>query len=274
MLQSSSSWSFLNHSQSASLYDVPSCETRTATRLSCQAGPQCRCDRTSVRTRRVSSATLNKANTQYGAWSPYFDHVRSQPLKHAAIEMKRRICWLSRRNGDGEATKAPNAPEEMRASPQHPAAPRLERPKPRAFIDSLSSTSSIPHLSAANSRSPPSLTMHTNHLTNASTENVQHSTSQDGIMTSANSSKQNYWQLAVDQLKEEDSLIAGQIAGVQRAAAAVGNTDFAAQLLHTTEARSTRTGIQEMEDQHSLATQSAPRSIRPADEGSDIVQKC
>jgi hypothetical protein len=28
MLQSSSSWSFLNRSQSASLYDVPSCESR------------------------------------------------------------------------------------------------------------------------------------------------------------------------------------------------------------------------------------------------------
>lgn len=45
--------------------------------------------------------------------------------------------------------------------------------------------------------------------------------------------KKDYWQLSVDQLKEEDSSVADQITGVQQAAAAAGSTDFATQLLHT-----------------------------------------
>jgi hypothetical protein len=55
---------------------------------------------------------------------------------------------------------------------------------------------------------------------------------QDGISSDANASKKDYWQLAVDQLQEEDSSVAEQITGVQRAAASAGNADFAAQLLH------------------------------------------
>jgi hypothetical protein len=66
-------------------------------------------------------------------------------------------------------------------------------------------------------------------------QNVQHSTPQDGTLSSANASKKDYWRLAVDKLQEEDSSVADQIAGVQQAAEAAGNADFAAQLLHTTQ---------------------------------------
>lgn len=47
--------------------------------------------------------------------------------------------------------------------------------------------------------------------------------------------KKDYWQLAVEKLQEEDASITEQIAGVQQAAAAAGTTDFAAQLLQTTQ---------------------------------------
>jgi hypothetical protein len=138
--------------------------------------------------------------------------------------MKRRFRWLSRKEvGDADP------------SPQYTTAPLPERPKPRAFTDSLSSTPSRRHLSAADSLSPPSSTIHTNDPDNTSTQNVQHSTPRDGTSSGANTSKKDYWQLAVDQLQEEDSSIADRIAGVQQAAAATGNTDFAAQLLHTTQ---------------------------------------
>jgi hypothetical protein len=131
--------------------------------------------------------------------------------------MKRRFRWPSRKSGDGGATNTPNVPQEVRnagPSPQHTTAPLPERPKLRASADGASSTPSIPN----------------------------HSTSQDGTSSGANASKKDYWQLAVDQLQEEDSAVADQIAGVQQAATAAGNADFAAQLLYTT-----KQGQQELE---------------------------
>jgi hypothetical protein len=139
--------------------------------------------------------------------------------------MKRRFRWSSRKEV-----------RDADPSPQHTTAPLPERPKTRAFADRPSSTPSVPNLPAASSRSLPSSTVHASHPANASTpQNVRHSTSQDEIATGANTSKKDYWQLAIDKLKEENSSVADQIAGVQQAAAAAGSPDFAAQLLHTTQ---------------------------------------
>jgi len=160
--------------------------------------------------------------------------------------MKRRFRWPSRKSGDGGATNTPNVPQEVRnagASPQRTTAALPERPKPRASADRSSSTPSIPNLSGAGSQSLPSLTTDASHPASTSTsQNVQHSTSQDGTLSGANTSKKDYWQLAVDQLQEEDSAVADQIAGVQQAATAAGDVDFAAQLLYTT-----KQGQQELE---------------------------
>jgi hypothetical protein len=172
------------------------------------------------------------------ARSPYFDQVLPPP-KHAAIEMKRRFRWPGRKSGDSGATNTPNAPQEVRdagASPQHTTAPLPERPQPRASADRSSSTPSLDHLSAARSQSLPSSTTNANRTASTSApQNVQHSTSQDGTLSGANASKKDYWRLAVDQLQEEDASVADQIKGVQQAAAAAGNADFTAQLLHTTQ---------------------------------------
>ncbi len=46
--------------------------------------------------------------------------------------------------------------------------------------------------------------------------------------------KKDYWQLAIDKLKEEEPSVASQIAAVQEAATVSGSTDFAAQLFHVT----------------------------------------
>lgn len=50
-----------------------------------------------------------------------------------------------------------------------------------------------------------------------------------------NASEKDHWQLPVDKLQEEDSSSTDQITEIQQAAAAAGNGDFAAQLLHTTQ---------------------------------------
>lgn len=47
--------------------------------------------------------------------------------------------------------------------------------------------------------------------------------------------KKDYWKMAAEKLQEEDSSLKELIAGVQRAAAAAGNDDFATQLLDATE---------------------------------------
>lgn len=160
--------------------------------------------------------------------------------------MKRRLRWLSRKNGDGGSANTPKAHQDLRdacAPPQHNTAPLPERPKPQSSADRLSSTPSIPNLSAASSQSLPSSTTNASRAASTSTpQNVQHRTPQDGTSSDANASKKDYWQLAVDQLQKEDSSVADQIAGVQQAAAAAGNADFVAQLLHTT-----RQGQQEVE---------------------------
>jgi hypothetical protein len=72
------------------------------------------------------------------------------------------------------------------------------------------------------------------HSSTTTPQILQRGRQQDGTSKGANVAKKNYWQIAVDELQEEDSSTADQIAGVQQAAAAAGNADFAPQLLHTT----------------------------------------
>ena len=153
--------------------------------------------------------------------------------------MKRRFRWPSRTSGDGRATDTPNVPQEVRdadALPQYTTTVLPKRPNPRASADKSSSTPSTPNLSATGSQPLPSSTTNASGAASAITpQNVQHSTSHDETSLSARAAKKDYWQLAVDQLQEEDSAVADQIAGVQQAAAAAANADFAAQLLHTTQ---------------------------------------
>jgi hypothetical protein len=68
-------------------------------------------------------------------------------------------------------------------------------------------------------------------------QHVQHTTSQDGALSGANTSKNNFRQLAVDIHQGEGSSIANQMVEVEQvaSASAAGNADFAAQLLHTTQ---------------------------------------
>jgi hypothetical protein len=145
-------------------------------------------------------------------------------LKHAAIQMmKRRFRWPSRKEvRDTDSALQHNAP-------------LPERRKPCVSANASSSTPSAPNLSAASGQSQASSITNVNATASASVRpNVGHSTTQDGTSSGAIATKKDYWQLAVDQLQLEDSSIADQIAGVRQAAAA-GNTDFAAQLLHTTQ---------------------------------------
>jgi hypothetical protein len=139
--------------------------------------------------------------------------------------MKRRFPWPSRKKV-----------RDADPSPQHNA-PLPERRKPCASTTRSSSTPSAPNLSAASSQSLPSSIPNVNPTASTSIRpNAGHSTAQDGTSTGANATKKDYWQLAVDELQEEDLLVAKQITGVQHAAtAAAGNADFAAQLLHTTQ---------------------------------------
>jgi hypothetical protein len=65
--------------------------------------------------------------------------------------------------------------------------------------------------------------------------NIGYSTAQDETSSGANATKKHYWQLTIDELQEEDLLIAEEIKGVQQAAVTTGNTDFTAQLLYTTQ---------------------------------------
>jgi hypothetical protein len=141
--------------------------------------------------------------------------------------MKRRFRWPSRTGGDGGATDTSSASREVRV-PQQTSVRFPERPKPHASVVTPSSSSQTPNLSAR----PLLPSSSTSASRVASTPTPQR---QDGISSDANASKKDYWQLAVDQLQEEDSTVAEQITGVQRAAAAAGNADFAAQLLHITQ---------------------------------------
>jgi hypothetical protein len=161
-----------------------------------------------------------------------------QVLNYADSKRKRRLRWPSRKKDDGGSADTPNAPQDLRdacATPQRTFPPLPERPQPRVSTDKSSSTLSIPNLSAASQSLPSSTTNASRAASNIPPQNVQHSTLQDGTSSGANVSKRDYWQLAVDQLQEEDSLVADQIAGVQQAAVAAGNINFAAQLLHTTQ---------------------------------------
>ena len=152
--------------------------------------------------------------------------------------MKRRLRRPSRKNGVGGSANTPNAPQDLHdagVSSQHTTAALHERPKPQASADRSSSAFPTPNLSAASRPSLPSSSTSASCAAGTSIpQNVQHRTLQDGPSSGANASKKDYWQLAVDQLQEEDSSIADQIAAVKQAAAAAGNADFTAQLLYTT----------------------------------------
>jgi hypothetical protein len=148
------------------------------------------------------------------------------------LDMKRRFRWPSRKRGDGGITNTPNAPQDVHdtnTSPQHTTALLPERPKRQA-------SAGKPSLITDGSHSlPPSTTNASRTASTSAPQNIQHSASQDANSSSANTSKKDYWQLAVDQLQAEDSSIAEQITGVQQAAAAAGDIDFTAQLLRTTQ---------------------------------------
>lgn len=68
-------------------------------------------------------------------------------------------------------------------------------------------------------------------------QNDAHGRQSNTISSSTNTTKKNYWQLAIESLQEEDPSVADQILGVQQAATETGSTDFAAQLLHATKER-------------------------------------
>jgi hypothetical protein len=80
-----------------------------------------------------------------------------------------------------------------------------------------------------------SSTPNSDHATGATLpHNDPHGRQPDTTSSGTNAAKKDYWQLAIDKLQKEDSLVADQIAGVQQAAAESGSSDFAAQLLHAT----------------------------------------
>lgn len=124
--------------------------------------------------------------------------------------------------------------------------PLPERPKPPAFVatskpQSLADqqSSSLPSPSVPPSTkilSPPSSTTNLGRAASTTTpQNFQNGRRQDETSWRTIAAKKDYWRLAIEKLQDEDSSVADQIAGVQRAAADAGDADFAVQLLHTTE---------------------------------------
>ena len=152
----------------------------------------------------------------------------------------KRFAWRGHKSGDGDdgATNTPTAPQGLRDAcvpKQHTAAPYAECSRHQSG-DKATSLSSPSPSSAAESQLEPSLP--SSSCRNASTAlppSPQHGTPQDVIPSDTEAFKKDYWLLAVNKLQEEDSSAADQLTGVQQAAAAAGNADFAPQLLHTTQ---------------------------------------
>ena len=110
---------------------------------------------------------------------------------------------------------SPECPTPRKDEPSVPTPPLV--PAPTAAATGLSSTPSSSHTA----RAPLPL------------QNDAHGPP-NTISSGMNVVKKDYWQLAIDKLKEEDPSTADQIAAVQQAAAETGSTDFAAQLLRAT----------------------------------------
>ena len=119
-----------------------------------------------------------------------------------------------RQTGPPLASTTPSFPERQTPRKDEPSVPISPLvPAPTAAATGLSSTPSSSH--TARAPLPPQSDVHT-------------------ISSGMNAVKKDYWQLAIDKLKEEDPSTADQIAAVQQAAAETGSTDFAAQLLRAT----------------------------------------
>ena len=105
-------------------------------------------------------------------------------------------------------------------SPSHPASQPYSVPAPIPV-----GIRSQPYSASGPSRAVVASTSHS----------VQHGQRHDGTLLDANASKKDYWQLAVQQLQEEGSSIAEQIAGLNQAIVNTEHTDLATLLLHATE---------------------------------------
>ena len=163
--------------------------------------------------------------------------------------MRRLLHRPSRKKDDGEAANKHQSRRDLHyasTSQQHTTAPLPERPKPQATVatsrsqsltgDKSSFLSSSPAPSSAEGRSQPSLTTSSGRAASTTApQNLQHGRRQDGTASGGTAAKKDYWQFAVEKLQEKDSSVADQIVGVQEAATAAGNADFALQLLHMTE---------------------------------------
>ena len=114
-----------------------------------------------------------------------------------------------------------------------PSIPTLpHRAKPEA--------SSVTHTVSSQTHDPAIFTS----LDNASPTPAQASTSYNNryakrqerpLTVDGNVAKKEYWQLAIQQVQQEDPTTIEQIAALQHAAAPTGQTDLAKQLLHATE---------------------------------------
>ena len=146
------------------------------------------------------------------------------------MRKKSRWHWPTRKSNESRDASSPKVPG---ASPN--LAVRLpERPKSR-HSDASNTSSSAPAGSAAANSVNKSKDEGRDHAGSISPQPSQSRTPQDEGSSSVHAEKKDYWQLALDGLQKEDSSIKGLVDAVQEAAAEAGNTDFAEQLLHTTQ---------------------------------------